>query len=130
MFITDFIASIFKPATDLVDDLHTSTEEKLQLRNKLAEIQEEANQRLLELEKARLDAMAKVEAAEAGSAHWLKANWRPITSLALVGLIIADSFEVVVVGQQVYDLAHIFLGAYTTSRGLEKVAKVIKLGGK
>lgn len=128
MWLTDFIAGIFKPAVDLVDDLHTSTEEKLQLRNKLAEIQEQANAKVIELEKARLDAMAKVEAAEASSSHWLRANWRPITSLALVGLIIADSFEWVNAGSQIYDLANIFLGAYTTSRGLEKVAKAIKLG--
>lgn len=130
MFITDLIASIFKPAVDLVDELHTSDEERLQLHNQLADIQAKASAAIMDLEKARLDALSKVEVAEAGSAHWLRANWRPLTSLALVGLIIADSFQWVHLAQQVYDLANIFLGAYTTSRGIEKVASVIKLGGK
>ena len=38
MGLFDFIGSIFKPATKLVDDLHTSTEEKMKLKNVCMEI--------------------------------------------------------------------------------------------
>ena len=39
MGLFDFIANIFKPAADIVDELHTSDEEKGRLRNELAKIQ-------------------------------------------------------------------------------------------
>lgn len=128
MGILSFISDLFKPAADLIDNVHTSTEEKLTLRNELADIQRKVNDKIIDLEKARLDAMSKIEIAEAGSAHWLRANWRPICSIIIVGIIVADSFGWIKAGVQIYDLAKIFLGAYTTSRGIEKVASVAKLG--
>ena len=128
MSIFSFIAGIFKPAADLVDNLHTSEEERGQIRNELASIQQQANSKIIELEQARLDALSKVETAESSSRFWLRANWRPICALTLVGIIVADSFQWITAGAQIYDLAQIFLGAYTSSRGLEKIASTIKLG--
>lgn len=126
MGLFSWIGSIFKPAARLVDEVHTSDEERLKLRNELAKIQANVNDKVIELEKARLDAMTKVEQAEAASSHWLRANWRPLVSLSLVGLIIAHSFELIKLGTQVYDLAEIFLGGYVASRGLEKIAGKVK----
>ena len=42
MGLFDFIGGIFAPASKLVDDLHTSDEEKLTLKNELANIQAKA----------------------------------------------------------------------------------------
>ena len=128
MSIFSFIAGIFTPAAKLIDDLVTSDEERLQLRNEFAVIQEKVNSKVIELEKARLDAMAKVEVSEASSMHWLRGNWRPIVSLTLVLLIVLHSFKAVELGPQVYDLAEIFLGGYVGSRGLEKIAGKLKGG--
>ena len=128
MSIFSFIAGIFEPATKLIDDLTTTDEEKMELRNKLAEIQERANAKLIDLEAKRLDAMSKVQIAESSSKYAITATWRPITSMALVGIIIAGSFGLCEVGTEVYDLAKVFLGAYTGGRSLEKLGSVIKLG--
>lgn len=126
MGLFDFIGDIFKPAVSLVDELHVSDEERLQLRNELAKIEGQALAKMTEVEKARLDAMSKVQIAEANSKHWLTANWRPLSSVSMVFVIIAASFGIIPQpDSNFYDLAQVFLGAYTTSRGLEKVATSI-----
>lgn len=128
MGLFSWIAGIFEPAVKLVDDLHTSDEEKMQLRNKLAEIQEKANAKLIELEKAKVEALSKVQVAESNSKYAITATWRPITSMLLVALIIAGSFGWVALGKEIYDLAEIMLGGYAIGRSAEKVAHVAKLG--
>jgi len=123
-----FIANLFAPAAKLIDDIHTSDEERLTLRNEFANIQEQANSKLIELEQAKVEALSKVQIAEASSKHFLTANWRPIVSLTLVGLIVANSFGLCELNEAIYSLSEIFLGAYGTSRGAEKIAKVVMLG--
>lgn len=130
MGLLNFISDIFNPVSKIVDDIHVSDEERMQLRNELAKIQGSAMEKMTELEKTAIEAQSKVQVAEANSKHWLQGNWRPLTSLILVGLIVLGSFGLVEVGKEIYDLAEIFLGAYTASRGAEKVSAALKLGGK
>lgn len=126
MILLDFIGSIFKPAASIIDNLHTSEEEKLTLRNELAKIEGQALAKMTEVEKSRLDAMSKVQIAEANSKYWLTANWRPLTSVSLVFVIIMASFGIIPQpDSNFYDLAQVFLTAYGSSRGLEKVASSI-----
>lgn len=75
-----------------------------------------------------IEAMAaKVVIAEAQSAHWLAANWRPITMLAFVGLVVARWMGWVAPGMSeaeylsVYDLIKIGLGGYVVGRSAEKI---------
>lgn len=128
MGLFDWIAGLFKPAAKLVDDLHTSDEEKMQLRNELAKIQQEANSKFIELAKAELEARQEIIKAEASSQHWLQGNWRPICSMALITIICLDSFSVVSVNQELYTLATSFLGLYGAGRSIEKAASTVKLG--
>jgi len=130
MGILSFIGDIFKPAADLVDELHVSDEERLTLRNKLAEIQANAQAKMIELEQAKVEAQMKIQVAEQRSGNWLSSSWRPLASLAIVTLIILGSFGVVTVTQDIYDLASVFLTGYAGARGAEKIASVIKFGGK
>jgi len=126
--IFSFIAGLFAPATKLIDEISTTDEERLTLRNELAKLQTEVNTKLISLEEEKVKALSKVQEAEANSKWGITATWRPICSLLIVGIIIGDSFGWLKAGEQIYDLAKVFLGAYTTSRGLEKVAKTMKLG--
>lgn len=123
-----WISNIFKPAAKLVDDLHTSTEEKLQLKNAFAEIQAETNKQFIDLAKAELDARAKIVDSEANSTHWLQGNWRPICSILLIGLVVCDSFGIVTADEQLYTLATAFLGLYGAGRSWEKAASSKDLG--
>jgi Holin of 3TMs, for gene-transfer release len=131
MGLFDFIGAIFAPATKLIDDLNTSDEERLQLRNELAKIEGQALSKLTELEKSRLEAMSKVQVAEAGSKHFITATWRPISSLLMVSVIVLASFGVIPSpNESFYSLATLFLGAYSGGRSLEKFGSLIKLGRK
>jgi len=123
-----WIANLFKPAADLVDNLHTSEEEKMALKNEFANIQAEANKQFLELAKAELEARTEMVKAEAASTHWLQANWRPICSIALISIVVLDSFSIVQASERLYTLATAFLGLYGAGRSVEKAASVVKLG--
>lgn len=128
MGLFSFISDIFKPAADLIDNLHTSDEEKFKLRNEFASIQAKANEQFLRLAEAEMKMRQAVIQSEAASQHWLVANWRPITSILLVSLIVLDSFGIVKASQDLYTLATAFLGLYGAGRSVEKAASVIKLG--
>ena len=111
----DFISNIFKPAADLIDEIHVSDEEKGKLRNELAKIQAGIHKESV-----------KLMTAEASSDNILTSSWRPLCALILFFLILLDGFSFIQAPAQVYDLAQVFLGAYGGGRSLEKVAKVFK----
>ena len=128
MSIFSFITDIFKPAAEIIDELHVSEEEKGKLRNELAGIQAKAQKELLSYEGKVLEAHAKISVAESGSSYWLTATWRPICSLLLVGIIVLAAFDVCKPNPELYELAKIFLGTYAGGRSFEKMMNLRKLG--
>ena len=76
-------------------------------------------------------AAAEVVKAEAASSHWLAANWRPITMLVFVGLIVARWWGMTAPGMteaeylSIYDLVKIGLGGYVIGRSAEKIVPAI-----
>ena len=76
-------------------------------------------------------AAASIVKTEAASAHWLAANWRPITMLTFVGLIVARWFGFSAPGLSeaealaLWDIVQIGLGGYVVGRTVEKVAPVV-----
>jgi len=129
--IAGFVSGIFSPAADLIDNLHTSTEEKQKLRNELAKIQAGALEKMNELEGKRLDAMSKVQVAEAGSKFWITAAWRPISSLMMVIVVTAAAFHIIPKPDaEFYELAKYFLCTYAGGRSAEQLGLKIasKLG--
>jgi hypothetical protein len=128
MGLFSFIGDIFKPAADLVDNLNTSDEERITLRNEFKKIEQTVVTKLIDLEKAKLDAMQKIQVAEAQSKHWLQGNWRPMCSVTLLALVVGGSFSWFTLDPKVYDIAMYFLGLYGTGRSLEKSAAALKIG--
>ena len=76
-------------------------------------------------------AAAGIVKTEAASAHWLAANWRPITMLTFVGLIVARWFGFSAPGLSeaealaLWDIVQLGLGGYVIGRTVEKVAPVV-----
>lgn len=76
-------------------------------------------------------AAAGIVKTEAASAHWLAANWRPITMLTFVALIVARWFGFSAPGLSeaealaLWDIVQIGLGGYVVGRTVEKVAPVV-----
>jgi hypothetical protein len=113
--ILDFIKGVFEPASKLVDELHVSDEERLKLRNELANIQASMQAKSVEL-----------MAAEAKSDHFIVAAVRPICTLLLITLVIADGYGLAEAPAQVYSLAEVFISVYAAGRSGEKIVKVFK----
>ncbi len=128
MSIFSFISNLFKPAADLVDELHVSDEEKGKLRNELAGIQAQAQKQMLEYESKVVEARSKLMIAEAQSPHVITATWRPIASLCLITIVVLASFGIGNPDEKVYELTKILLSCYISGRSLEKVVKVSKFG--
>jgi len=126
--IVELIGGVFKPAAQLIDDLHTSDEERLEHKERLLEVQAIAMQTVFEYEEKALAARAGIVNSEAKSEHWIVAAWRPIVMLALTALVIVDSFGWLVnpLSGEAWLLLQIGLGGYVVGRSGEKIAKTIK----
>ena len=76
-------------------------------------------------------AAAEVVKAEAASSHWLAANWRPLTMLTFVGLVVARWMGWTAPGMteseylSIYDLIKIGIGGYVVGRSAEKIVPAI-----
>jgi len=123
MSILNFLGDIFKPAAELVDNIHTSEEEKLELKNKLELIQNEMKARVLNYEQSLMEAQSKTIQAEAQGASWLQRSWRPITMLTFLFLVVLDCFGWLKfrLAPQAWTLLQIGLGGYVIGRSAEKV---------
>ena len=129
--IMNFVSGIFEPAAKLVDEVHTSEEERLKLKNALIELQNEVTKKQIDLvskqmdlERQLLDAKSSIITEEAKSGSWITRSWRPITMLTFVGLVVLHALEVITLeGQFSHDfmrLVQIGLGGYVVGRSAEK----------
>jgi hypothetical protein len=126
--VVELIAGIFQPAAELVDELHTSTEEKLKAKGHLLDVQAAAMQRVFDYETGMLEAKSKIVHAEASSKHWLTSNWRPITMLTFLTLVVGDSLGWLPnsLNKEAWFLLEIGLGGYVIGRSGEKIAQTLK----
>jgi hypothetical protein len=76
-------------------------------------------------------AAAAIVKAEAASSHWLAANWRPLTMLTFVGLIVARWFGWSAPGLSeaealaLWDIVQLGLGGYVVGRSAEKIVPMV-----
>lgn len=128
MNILGIVQTLAKPITDTIDSLHTSEEEKLQLKQAVLQMQQQAEDILVETK-------GNIIEAEAKSEHFLTSTWRPITALVFVA-IIANNYiiapytgamfgvEIMLeIPEQMWDLLNLMIGGYVASRGAEKLVK-------
>jgi len=126
--VTDLIANIFKPAANLVDDLHTSDEERLNAKTKMLEVQAVAMQQVFDYETQALTARANIVNSEASSGNLLASSWRPLTMLTFLVLAVGDSLGLLAtpLRDEAWMLLQLGLGGYVVGRSGEKIAQTIK----
>lgn len=109
----------------VVDDLHTSEEEKLQMKAGLLKIQTDLIVQSLEYEKALSSAQASIVQAEAQSKHWITSTWRPLTMLTFLFLIVLNyfGFGPPEIPPDLWFLMKLGLGGYVVGRSAEKVTQ-------
>jgi len=128
MGILAFISAIFKPAAKLIDNVHTSEEERKKLRNEFEKIQASVTEKAIELDKEVVKASSKAIQAEAASGSFLATNWRPMTMLAFVTMIISDHYwpGTRPIPSELWNLITIGIGGYVGGRSAEKITRIIK----
>lgn len=128
--IFDFIGKLLQPLADTIDELHTSDEEKgeievkkMEMKAKLAEIENKVATRMMELQQAAMEANAKIAISEQQSGNWLSKSHRPLTSLTMVGIILSMGFGWMQYDELIIKIAGSFLGIYGIGRTYEKSKK-------
>ena len=127
MGVLDFLGGVIKPITDLIDNLTTTDKERGDLKNELTKIENEFLGKALEYESKLLDAQGKVVEAEAKGQSWLQRNWRPITMLTFLVLVVFDCFGFLKfrLNNEAWLLLQIGLGGYVVGRTGEKIVDKI-----
>jgi hypothetical protein len=117
-----FIKDIFKPAANLIDDLHTSVEEKGKIKEALDTIASNVVGQFIELQTKYLEAQSSVIKAEANGSSWIQRNWRPVTMLTFVVLIVLDALGLLPnrLNPAFMELVKYGLGGYVVGRSIEK----------
>jgi hypothetical protein len=125
--ILGLISQIFKPAVELVDELHTSEEEKLRIKAQNLEHYVAALEKGLDYEQQQLETRARLVEAEAKGDSWLQRTWRPITMLTFLVLVVADQTGVLAfrLAPEAWTLLQIGLGGYVVGRSVEKAAPAV-----
>ena len=111
----------------LVDDVHTSDEERLQIKQALLNIQSGIVTQVVDYETKAMDAQAAVIAAEAQSTSKLTAMWRPITMLTFLAVIVGAAFGVVdaenlnAIPDRMWSMLTLGITGYIGGRSMEKI---------
>ena len=131
--IWNFLSGAVKPVTELIDKLHTSEDERNQVKSALFAMQSDMAMKVMDYEKQLLEAKASIITAEATGASWLQRNWRPITMLTFLILVVFDTFGMTTfrLAEEAWTLLQIGLGGYVVGRSAEKIIpKVTEVMGK
>lgn len=125
-FLT-FLSSIFDPIEKIVNDVQTTDQKKLELKASIFQLQNQLSEKMMDYESQLLAAKADVIKAEATGASWIQRNWRPITMLTFLVLVVCDSFGWLPnkLAPQAWSLLQIGLGGYVVGRSAEKIAPSI-----
>ena len=67
-----FLSGLVSPLTNLIDELHTSEDERLQVKASIFEMQTQLADKVMEYETKLMQAQAQVITAEAQGASWLQ----------------------------------------------------------
>lgn len=123
MSVLKVISGLFDPVAKLVDDVHTSTEEKQVLQAKMKEIELSTLIEVLGYERQLMESQRDIIVAEAQGGSWLQKSWRPITMLTFLGLVVMDSFGWLAnpLANEAWVLLQIGLGGYVVGRSAEKI---------
>lgn len=118
-------AKIIGSAFDVIDKAVPDKD----LREKL---KSELEKEYQEIEKQEIKTRGKIIVAESESGSWIKQNWRPITMLTFVGLVVAhwlgytaeNLSEPQIIA--LLDIIKVGIGGYVVGRSAEKVMKLYK----
>ena len=135
--IFGFVKEMIKPFTKMIDDITTTEEEKLQLKNKLQEIENSLAVSIMKHEEEQIKAQRDIIVAEIKSG-WLTRNWRPILMISITAIVVnnyilypylsmfTEKAIILDLPDKLWNLMTIGVGGYIASRGGEKIIEKLK----
>ena len=130
------IERIIGPVSDLLSEVIEDPDER-------ARIEAELRMRLLIHEAGLVEASRDVVVAEAQGESWLQRNWRPITMLSFVSILVNNyiavpwlqalgiqSVAVLEMPAEFFTLLTVGLGGYVVGRTMEKTGSGINIGNR
>lgn len=128
MSISSVISGWFKPAVDLIDELHTSEEERLTIKATMTKLENQVTAKVVDYEAQLLEAKSNIIIAEAKGQSWMQRNWRPITMLTFLVLIVMDTmgWTEFRLSEQAWTVLQYGLGGYVVGRTVEKTVPHLK----
>ena len=123
MGISGIISNLFNPLASIIDSMTTSDDEKFKVKKELSKIQSDISIKLLDYEKQMVIAKSSVVQSEVSGQSWLQRNWRPITMLTFLVLVVLDSLGLLAfrLAPEAWTLLQIGMGGYVIGRSAEKV---------
>ena len=70
MSILNMVGELFRPVSKIVDDLHTSEEEKFVIKKEMAKLESDIQLRVLDYEKQMIQSKSSIISAEAPGQSW------------------------------------------------------------
>jgi hypothetical protein len=137
MALPAWIAAIFEPAVKLVDELHTSAEEKGQMKAALFGAQAGIVTNVLDYESKLAANKTSIILAEAQGESYLQKNWRPILMLVIVAIVannhllypylslFFNAAPLLELPDKLWSLMQIGVGGYVVGRSGEKIVKTL-----
>lgn len=116
--------AILPIAERIIDSVFPDEEKRNEARLELFKMQSSAEAKMMEHQVSTI-------LAEANGESWIQRNWRPVTMLTFVGLVVAKWLGFAAPGvsdeieMKLFDIIEIGLGGYVIGRSAEKVAKAL-----
>ena len=112
-----------KALLDVASKLSGNYKEKKELDVEIKKLINDYNMKLLKAESEMMKIKSSNINKESNSTSWIKSNWRPVTMLSFVALIILDSFGILSkpLSPIFFELVKLGLGGYVIGRSAEKI---------
>jgi hypothetical protein len=129
----ELVEGAINPIANLVDDVHTSEEEKMKVEKEIEKVKNEMTKEFIELHQKELKAKKEIIIAEA-KGGWLQKNWRPILMLSIVAIVVnnyivypylsmfTDNVVVLDLPSKLWNLMLVGVGGYVGTEGVKEVA--------
>jgi hypothetical protein len=117
------LLSIGKGIFDIVGKLDGNSKEKKELDIELSKLINESNAKIIEAENVSLKLQEKTINNELTKGSFIQRNWRPVSMLTFLFLIILDSFGLLSkpLSPMAWELIKLGLGGYVVGRSFEKI---------